>query len=60
MGANMRDGFWRSKVPHLGLLMICTIILSIAGSGSDYPMTITDSAGREVTLQMPVAEDNSH
>jgi len=46
--------FWRAQASHLGLLMLCIIVLSASGVGSDYPMNITDSAGREVTLKMPV------
>jgi len=36
------------------LLALLVSLSSIAALGADYPMTITDSAGREVTLQMPV------
>lgn len=35
------------------MFLLCMFLAS-AATASDYPMTITDSAGRTVTLQMPV------
>ena len=42
------------SIPAMILLALLVSLSSIAALGADYPMTITDSAGREVTLQMPV------
>lgn len=38
------------------LMMLCCIVLPAASTGEDqaYPRTVTDSAGREISLQMPV------
>jgi len=35
-------------------LALLVFLGALAASGADYPMTITDSAGRQVALQMPV------
>ena len=38
----------------LVVLQIAVLFLCASGLGADFPMTIADSAGRDVTLQMPV------
>jgi iron complex transport system substrate-binding protein len=38
----------------LFILPILFLTLTIAASSADYPMNITDSAGREISLRMPI------
>lgn len=36
------------------LLALCTLLMVTPVNAKDYPFSITDSAGREVTIQMPI------
>ncbi len=36
------------------LLALCTLLMVTPVNATDYPFNITDSAGREVTIQMPI------
>jgi len=44
----------RQLFSALVVLQIAAMLLCASAWGADFPMTITDSAGRDVTLQMPV------
>jgi iron complex transport system substrate-binding protein len=43
-----------NKIPLVLLLILCACLTSGMANAADYPLTVTDSAGRIVTIEAPV------
>lgn len=43
-----------NKIPFISLLTLCLCLTSGMANAADYPLTVTDSAGRSVTIEAPV------